>query len=71
MKRFALTLVLACALSGTAMAGDVPSTGIVAAPPAIDETATPGDVPSTGSTAPGDMPTVDLSILLTVLSLVF
>lgn len=27
MKRFALALFLACALCGTALAGDVPSTG--------------------------------------------
>lgn len=27
MKRFAIALVLACVLSGTALAGDVPSTG--------------------------------------------
>lgn len=27
MKRIALALVLACALSGTALAGDIPSTG--------------------------------------------
>jgi hypothetical protein len=28
MKRFAMSLVLACALCGTALAGDIPSTGI-------------------------------------------
>ena len=27
MKRFVLAIVLACALSGTALAGEVPSTG--------------------------------------------
>lgn len=27
MKRFALALFLACALCGTALAGDIPSTG--------------------------------------------
>jgi hypothetical protein len=33
MKRFAMALVLACALSGTALAGDVPSTGSASQPP--------------------------------------
>jgi len=39
MKRFAMSLVLACALSGTALAGDIPSTGINSeAPPIESET---------------------------------
>ncbi len=73
MKRFAMTVVLACALSGTALAGDIPSTGIVAPPPPPppDETAQFSNVSSTDSTSPGDMPALDLSILLTVLNLVF
>jgi len=72
MKRFAIALVLACALSGTALAGDVPSSGIMSPPPPPpDEIATPGDIPSTGFTSPGDMPTCGLSILLTALDLVF
>ena len=35
MKRFAMSLVLACALSGTALAGDIPSTGMNAEVPPI------------------------------------
>ena len=70
MKRFALTLILACVLSGTALAGDVPSTGAPA----------PGDVPSTGLPAPGDTPTngdpgdvpsTGTSVWLTILDLAF
>ena len=51
MKRFAMMIALTCVLSGTALAGDVPSTGAPA----------PGDVPSTG--APSPMVTVILTIL--------
>ncbi len=35
MKRFSMSLVLACVLSGTALAGDIPSTGINAEEPPI------------------------------------
>lgn len=69
MKRFAIAVVLTCALSGVALAGDIPSSGITAPPP--DETTQPGDIPSTDSTSPGDMPTCGLSLLLTALDLVF
>ncbi len=61
MKRFVLAMALTCALSVTAMAGEIPSTGITA----------PGEVPTTGLTSPGDIPGVDLSIWLTILSLAF
>jgi hypothetical protein len=72
MKRFAMALVLACALSSTVLAGDVPSTGITSPPPPPpDEIAMPGEIPSTGFTSPGDMPTCGLSILLTILDLAF
>jgi hypothetical protein len=72
MKRFVMASVLACVLSGTALAGLIPSTGIVSPPPPPpDETATLGDIPSTGFTSPGEMPTCGLSILLTALDLVF
>lgn len=72
MKRFAMALVLACALSGTAMAGDVPSTGIVSPPPPPpNATAQFDNIPSTDSTSPGDMPTCGLAVLLTILDLAF
>ena len=70
MKRFALSLILVCALSGPALAGEVPSTG----------TPKPGGVPSTGSPSPGEIPTLrspgevpttGISLLLTILDLAF
>ncbi len=51
MKRFVMTIALTCILSGSALAGDVPSVGFTAPPP--DETAT--------LTAPGDIPTSDFA----------
>ncbi len=54
MKRFLMTMVLACALSSSALAGDIPSVGF--APPPPDETTQttnttlPGDIPSVGAT---------------------
>ncbi len=57
MKRLVLAIALICALSGAALAGEVPTTGIV------------GDIPSTDSSEPGEMPTIDLSVLLTILGL--
>jgi hypothetical protein len=76
MKRLLITLALTCVLSVSAMAGTIPTMG-----------AAPGDVPSTDCTAPGDIHTVDapcqiptapgemptggLSIVLAILDLVF
>lgn len=74
MKRFAMTLALACALSGTALGGNVPSTDFVPPPPpppGAAQTASPGEIPSTGFTSPGEMPTCGLSVLLTILDLAF
>ena len=73
MKRFAIALVLACALSGTALAGYVPSTGAPAPQPPGDvpSTGAPGDIPSTGSPSPGDVPSVGVSVVLTILDLMF
>jgi hypothetical protein len=75
MKRFVMTLVLACALFGTALAGDFPSTGIVSPPPPppdeTAQTALPGNIPTGGFTSPGDIPTCGLSVLLAAFDLVF
>lgn len=68
MKRFVMALALACVISGTALAGDVPSTGAPA----------PGDVPSTGAPSParaGYIPSTGaaspiVTVILTILSLV-
>lgn len=51
MKRFMVTLALTCVLSGSVLAGEVPTVGVAAPPP--DEPAVPtatGDVPSVGFT---------------------
>lgn len=83
MKRFVMALTLACALSGTALAGNVPSTDYVPPPPpppGAAQTASPGDIPSGDFTSPGDVPSTDfsgevptggLSVWLTILDFAF
>ncbi len=71
MRHFALALVLAGVLSGTALAGEIPTSGATAPQPAnsvvttgqIDTTSVAGEVPLTG----GDSTTV-LTIILTLIS---
>jgi len=79
MKLLAIAVLLACMLSGTARAGEVPSTGVVAPQPSSSPgvtsqsptTSTPasvgitGEIPITG----GDSTTV-LAIILTLISTV-
>ena len=62
MRHFALALVLACVLSGTALAGEIPTTGAPAPQPS-GSVVTTWEVPSTG----GD-PTAVLAIILTLIS---
>ena len=65
MKRFALAIALACVLSGTALAGEIHSTGAPA--PA------PGDIPSTGAPATSGAthgPGIATAVILAILSLV-
>lgn len=64
MKRFVLAAALTCALSAIAIAGEIPSTGVVSPPP-------DGDIPTSDSASPGEMPTCGLSALLTILDLAF
>lgn len=54
MKRFVLAVALTCVLTGSALAGDIPSVGFTAPPP---------DEPTltTTTTAPGEIPTVGLT----------
>lgn len=70
MKRFALAIALACILSGSALAGDVHTTG---GPEPGDIHSggepTPREVHSTGDPAPGEIPMVEA--LLAALSLAF
>jgi hypothetical protein len=67
MRHLALAVLLACTLSGTAQAGEIPSTGVVAPPPPSTVTTT-GEIPSTGATAPQTSSTV-LTIILTLISI--
>jgi hypothetical protein len=66
MKRFALAVALACALSGSAWAGDIHTAGAPA--PA------PGDIHSTGAPEPAPGETqgsgIAATVILTILSLV-
>lgn len=74
MKRFAMAIALACALSGTGVAGDVHSTGSPEpAPPPPPQEISTGDSHTTGNSAtPGEMPTCDVTLaLLTLIDLVF
>jgi hypothetical protein len=68
MRRFVLAIALACTLSGSALAGDMP-TGGIAPPPTNGPTQTitpPGDIPTDGSAE--EISDAALSALLTVLS---
>ena len=68
MKQFVITMVLACALSSSALAGNIPSDGSPSpAPnPAPTTSTSPGDIPCDGMSAQvsGDA----LSAILSVLS---
>lgn len=72
MRHLALAIALACVLSGTARAGEIPSTGAVALP---------GENHSAGVSMPGEIPTngvigethatgTALTIILTLISIV-
>jgi hypothetical protein len=71
MKRFVMAVALACVLSGTALAGNIP-TGGEPSPGNIPMTESePGHIPTGGSQLPGEMPTCGLSALLAILELAF
>jgi hypothetical protein len=69
MKRFLTTIALACVLSGSVAAGEIPTSGTPApAPSGMTQTITPtspGGVPTGGSAE--EMSEAALSALLTVL----
>ncbi len=51
MKRFLMTIALTSVLSASVLAGDVPTVGVTAPPPAQTSTLTsPGEIPSGGFT---------------------
>jgi hypothetical protein len=62
MRQLAIAVLLACMLSGTVRAGEVPSTGVVAPQPS-SSAGVAGKIPTTG----GDSTTV-LAIVLTLIS---
>ena len=71
MKRFLIAVVLACALSSSALAGDIPTDGSPAPTPnGSSPTATttaPGEIPTDGSA--GQISDAAVSVLLTVFGL--
>ena len=72
MNRFVLAVALACALSGTALAGEIHTTGEPAPGDIpISGSPAPGDIPTSGTPSPGDVPSVGSSIVLMMLDLVF
>lgn len=71
MKRLTLAVVLACALSGIAQGGEIPSTGATAPTPTPSPTtvSASGEIPSTGATTP-QQPSTLLTVILTIISIV-
>ena len=79
MRRLALAIAIACVLSGAVHAGEIHSTGAVAAPTPSPVSAN-GEIHTTGATAPGEISTTGatapqpsdtlLTIILTIISIV-
>jgi len=67
MRHLALALVLACVLSGTASAGEIPTTGAIAPQPSRSVVTT-GEIPSTGETALEASSTL-LTIIVTLIDI--
>jgi hypothetical protein len=75
MRHLAIGVLLACMLSGTARAGEIPSTGVVAPQPSSSAGVT-GEIPTTVEAVAGEIhstggdSTTVLTIVLTLLSIV-
>ena len=77
MRRLALTIALACVLSGAVRAGEIHTTGAVGEIPSTGAPA-PGEIHSTGAMAAGEIHTPSapeesstvVTIILTVISIV-
>jgi hypothetical protein len=79
MRRLALTMTLACVLSGAVRAGEIHTTGAVAMPTPSPVTAT-GEIPSIGVTIAGEIDSTGattpqessalITIILTIISIV-
>lgn len=68
MKRLGIALILTCALSVSALAGDIPTIGVASPPPPPGDVSTPGvaSPPPSGET----QSSITTTILLTVLALI-
>ncbi|MGH9930185.1 MAG: hypothetical protein ACREA9_13315 [Pyrinomonadaceae bacterium] len=70
MKRFVMAVALACVLSGTALAGNIPTGG---APSPSGDTAIAGNIPTSGAPSLGgetQTPSAIATIILTILSII-
>lgn len=67
MRHFATALVLACVLSGTVSAGEIPTTGATTPQPSSSIVLS-GDIPTTGETALQE--SMALTIILALLGIV-
>jgi hypothetical protein len=71
MKRFMLTIALTCVLSVSALAGEMPTMGLVApTPDPVVTTKAPGEMPTTGTPAPGEIqgPALLESVILAIIA---
>ena len=69
MRHLAIALVLACVLSGTVSAGEIPTTSATAPQPPPCPVVAAGEIHTTSATATGESSTV-LTLILTLLSVV-
>lgn len=67
MRHLAIAVLLACMLSGTARAGEIPSTGVATPPPPNTLMAT-GEIPTSDTPAP-QASSMFLTIILTFISI--
>ena len=70
MKRFVMAVALACVLSGTALAGNIPTGG---APSPGGDPALAGNIPTSGAPSPSGVtqtPGTVAMIILTILSII-
>ena len=82
MRRLALTIAMACVLSGAVRAGEIHSTGVIATPTPtpttaygeIHTTGVVGEIPTNGVATAEEIPstgtTAALTIILTIISIV-
>jgi hypothetical protein len=67
MKRFATAIALSCVLSGSALAGDMPTGGIAPPPPPTSMTQTTGFTSDVPNCANEQLSDPELSVLVTLL----